>query len=112
MRIDVLARLPFGIAVEPVPDDLDIAHQRIVGEHLLDQIVIDAEEIEKAGQVGRVPFAVQVGFGDADVAATEQPRCKTVIVERHRRGWARLDAAEPQDAAVGKGDVKGAAPQF
>ena len=90
MRIDVAARLPPGIAVEPVPDDLDEAHQRLVAEHRLDQIVIDAEEIEELRQVRRIPFAVQIGLGDADVAAVEQPRRKAVIVERHRRGRARL----------------------
>ena len=95
MRVDVAARLPPGIAVEPVPDDLDEAHQRLVAEHRLDQVVIDAEQIEKLRQVRRVPFAAQIGFGDSDVAAVEQPRRKAVIVERHRRRRARLRAAEP-----------------
>ena len=81
MRVDVAARLPPGVAVEPVADDLDEAHQRLVAEHGLHQVVIDAEQIEKLRQVGRVPFAVQIGLGNADVAAVEQPRRKAVIVE-------------------------------
>ena len=71
MRVDVAARLPPGIAVEPVPDDLDKAHQWLAAQHRLDQVVIDAEQIEELGQVRRVPFAVQISFGDADVAAVQ-----------------------------------------
>ncbi len=112
MGVDVAARLPLGVAVEPVADDLDETQQRLVAQHGLDQVVIDAEQIEELGQVGRVPFAVQIGFGDADVAAVEKPRRKAVIVKRHRRRRARLDAAEPDPAAVGQGDVEGAAPQL
>ena len=46
-------------------------HQRLVAEHRLDQVVIDTEQIEKLCQVGRVPFAVKVGFGYSDVAAVQ-----------------------------------------
>jgi hypothetical protein len=69
MRINVAARLPLGVAVEPVANDLDEAHQRLVAEHRLNQVVIDAEEIEKLGQVRRIPLAVQISLGYSDVAA-------------------------------------------
>ena len=110
MRVDVAARLAPGVAVEPVPDDLDEAHQRLVDEHRLDQVVIDAEQIEKLRQIGRVPFAVQIGLGDADVAAVEQPRRKAVVVELHRRRRARLVPAQPDGAAVGQRHIERAAP--
>ena len=80
-------------------------------EHLLHEVVVDAPQIEKLRQVRGVPFALQIGFGNADVAAVEQPRCKTVIVKRHRRRRARLDAAQPQCAAVRQRDVERAASQ-
>ena len=72
MGVDVAARLPPGVAVEPVAEHLDEAHQRLVAEHGLDQVVIDAEQVEELRQVRRVPFAAQIGFRDADVAAVEQ----------------------------------------
>jgi len=111
MRVDIAARLPPGIAIEPVLDNLDIAHQRIVAEHLLNKIVVDAEEIEKLRQVGRVPFAVQIGLGYSDVAAIQESRRKAVAVELHRRRRAGLEAAEPYRAAIGKRHVERAALQ-
>ncbi len=112
MGIDVAPRLPPGVAIEPVADALDKAQQRLVAHHGLDQFMIDAEQIEELGQIGRVPFAMQIGFGDADVAAIEQPRRKAVIVQRHRCRRARLGAAHPDLAAVGEGDLQGAAAKF
>ena len=112
MRVDVAARLPPGVAVEPVPDDLDEAHQRLAAEHRLHPVLVDAEQIEELRQVGRVPFAAQIGFGNADVAAVQQPRGKAVIVDLHGGGRARLDAAEPDRAAVGQRHVERAALQL
>ena len=40
------------------------------------QVLVDAEEVEKLGQIGRVPFATQIGLGNADVAATDQAGCE------------------------------------
>ena len=77
MGVDVSARLPPRVAVEPVAEHLHPADQPIAAEHLLHHFLIDAEEIEKLGEVGRVPFAAQIGFGDADIAALEQPRTQS-----------------------------------
>ena len=112
MRIDVAARLPPRIAVEPVPDDLEGAHQRVADQHRLHPVLIDAEQIEELRQVGRVPFAAQIGFGDADVAAAQQPRGKAVIVDLHGGGRARPVAAQADHAAVGQGHVERAALQL
>ncbi len=106
MRIDVAARLPPGIAIEPVPDGLEGARQRVADQHGLHPVLIDAEQIEELREVGRVPFAAQIGFGDTDVAAAQQPRGKTVIVDLHHGGRARPVAAKADRAAVGKDHVE------
>src|SRR5258708_12632308 len=102
MRVDIAARLPLGVAVEPVADDLDEAHQRLVAQHLLDQVMIEAKQIEKLRQVRRVPFAAQISLGYSDVATPEEPRCKAVIVKPHGRRRARLAPPQPQRAAPPK----------
>ena len=89
MRIDVAARLPPGVAIEPVPHDLDEANQRLAGHHRLHPVLVDAEQIEELRKIGRVPFAAQIGFRNADVAAAQQPRCKTVMVDIHGGGRSR-----------------------
>src|SRR5258708_31001619 len=110
--VDYAGRLPLGVAVEPVADDLDEAHQRLVAQHLFDQVMIDAKQIEKLRQIRRVPFAAQISLGYSDVATPEEPRCKAVIVKPHGRRRARLDPAEPQGAAVGKCYVQGTASEL
>ena len=76
------------------------------------QLLVDAEEIEELRQVGRVPFAAQIGFRDSDVAAAQQPRRKAVVVDLHGGGRSRTVAAEPDHAAVGQGYVERAVLQF
>ena len=63
-------------------------------------------------QVRRIPFAAQIGFRHADVAAAQQPRRETVIVDLHRGNRSRTIAAKPDHAAVGQGDVERAMLQF
>jgi len=67
---------------------------------MLNEIVVDAEQIEELGQIRRVPFALQIGLGESDVAAVEKPRRKAIVVKRHTRRRTRLDAAEPQRTAI------------
>src|SRR5215471_10162273 len=111
MGVDVALRLAPGVPVEPVPDDLDEAHQGPVAEHGLDQLVIDAEQVEKLRQVWRVPVAVEVGLGDSDVAAVEQPRGEAVVADHHRRRRSWLEPAKPNHAAVRQGNIKRATPK-
>ena len=73
MGVDVPARLPPRVAVEPVAEHLHPADHPIAAEHHLHHFLIDAEEIEELGEVGRVPFAAQIGFGDADIARAHHP---------------------------------------
>src|SRR5260370_4082335 len=111
MRIDVAPRLALGVAIEPVPDHLDEPHQRLVAEHRLNEIVIDAEQIEELRQIRRIPLAAQIGFRDADIAALEKPRRKSVVVELHRSRKAGFEPPEANRAAIGQGDIEGAAPE-
>ena len=111
MRVDVLSRASFGVAVKPVPQVLQHADQRLVAEQRLDQIVVDAEQIEELGQVRRVPFAPQIAFRDADVAAFGEAPCETVAVDGHGSGGAGLGAAAADHAAVRQRHVQRAAPQ-
>src|ERR1700730_7179559 len=111
MRVDVAARLSLGVAIEPVPHHLDEAHQRLVAEHRLNEIVIDAKQIEELRQIRRVPLAAQIGFRDTDIAALEKARRKSVVVELHRSRRAGFESTEANRAAIGQGDVEGAAPE-
>ena len=95
-----------------MPDGLEGARQRVAEQHGLHPVLIDAEQIEELREVGRVPFAAQIGFRDADVAAAQQPRGEAVIVDLHGGGGARRIAAQPHNATVGQGYVEGAVLQL
>src|SRR5450631_3307722 len=98
MRKDITPRLPSGIAVEPVPDRLQRAYQRAGDQHALHPVLIDAEQIEELRQIGRVPFALEISLGDADVAALQQSRGKSVTADFHRGRRSRPVAAESDGA--------------
>jgi hypothetical protein len=72
VRIDVAAGLPPRVAVKPMPDELQRARERLRDEHRLHPVLIDAEQIEELRQIGRVPFAAQIGFCNPDVAAAQE----------------------------------------
>ena len=88
MRVDVLSRLPLGVAVEPVAEHLRPAHQRLAAQDRLHHLDIDAEQIEEFGEVRRFPFAAQIGFRDADIAAAQQAPRETD--NRARSSWPRV----------------------
>ena len=104
--VNIAPRLPLGVPVEPVTDGLDGAHHRLAGECGLHPFLVDAEQIEELRQVRRVPFTAQIGFRNADVAAAQEPRGKTVVVDFHGGGRARPAAAQADHAAVGQRDVE------
>ena len=78
----------------------------VATEHRLHPVLVDAEQIEELGQIGRVPFAAQIGLGNTDVAAAQEPRGEAVVVDFHGGGRARPVAAKPDRAAVSQGHVK------
>ena len=78
----------------------------------LHPVLVDAEQIEELREVGRVPFAAQIGLGDTDVAAAQQPRGEAVIVDLHGGGRAWPVAAQPDNAAVGQRHVERAVLQL
>ena len=112
ISMDVAARAPPGVAVEPVPEDLEGARQRRADEHRLHPVLVDTEQIEELRQIGGVPFTAQIGLGNSDVAAAQEARGEAVIVDLHGGARARPVAAKPDNAAVSQGHVKRAVLQL
>ena len=56
MGVDVALAARFGVAVEPVTQQLQPADHRLVGQNLVDHLVIDAEQPQKFGEIGCIPF--------------------------------------------------------
>ncbi len=107
--VDVAPRARLRVAVQPVAELLPEPHQRAVLEHLRDQLVVDAEQFEKARQVRRLPLAAQIGLGDADVARHRTRR------RAKPKSWTVISASGPgaappnrKIAAVGQGDGQAA----
>jgi hypothetical protein len=100
-----------GIAVHEMPQPLPQPYERTVLEHLGGEVVVDAEQQQELREVRSLPLTAQVGLRDPDVAAADEALGESEIPDEHHRLRPRLEAAEPQTAAVGKPHLQGAAVQ-
>ena len=106
MGVDVAFRSRFPVPVEPMLELLPEADERLVLEHLGDEVVVCTEQPEKFCEIGGFPFATQKGFSNSDIAAFQDAAGEVVIIDHHFRSGARPQAAKFEGAAIGKADEK------
>jgi hypothetical protein len=73
-------------------------------------VAIVGQQRQQAGDVGRVPMAVQIGFGQADVAAGQHPAEHRFVM--HLQRDAVFAIAEQGAAAIRQADFEQAAAQL
>jgi hypothetical protein len=89
---------------------LEPVHQRAppaAVDHAFDRVAVGDEQLQQRHQVGCGPVAVDVGLGEADVAAAQR-RAAGVPVDQAQRGARLVVAAEVGLRAVGQLHVQAA----
>ena len=109
MGVDVAARAGFGVAVHPMPEILPKSRQRGMGQHALDRIMVGRKDLQKLRDVRAVPFAADIGFRKADIAAADEAPSEGEGSHHQRALRPGLGSAEPQIASVGEYDSEDAA---
>ncbi len=107
---DVLARTRPRIVVQPMAQAL-YGIDKPVGAagKIFADLFIDDEEFEEGGNIGAVPIAIHVGFGNADRAAGKGSARQVPVVQDKRGIRAGLLAAHFEDVPVRRGDRQSAA---
>jgi hypothetical protein len=73
-------------------------------------VVVAVEQFQEIGEVGRLPFAGDVAFGEADAAVLEIAIDDPTVTDVQRCGRAALVALERLAATVGQRQLEGAVP--
>ncbi len=81
MRVDVPARAALAVSVEPVPEALQQLHDRPAGKQRRHRVMVDAEQQQERREIRRIPFPGDVGLGEADVAAFQEPAAEAEVVD-------------------------------
>ena len=107
MRRNVLARAAAGVLVQPVMHAVNGRHHpaRGAGDGFA-RLDIDDKKLKETRDIGAVPVAVHVGFGNADRAAGKGPRRQFPVLEGDFRIGARRLADDQDLAQVGKRDLE------
>jgi hypothetical protein len=110
MRHDVAFAAGAAVAVEPVAQTggQELSPRAI--DRVAQGVPIARQKREQRGDIGRIPFAVEVGFGQADVALGQHAREDGFVIDLH--GHARLAFPEQETRAVGQADLQQAATDF
>ena len=105
--LDVLARAGLAVGLELVPQPGGEAPDRILLERAFVVRLVEVHHLQHAGEVGRVPAAIEIGLAKADLTVLQHManHCAVVNVE-HAVQVGTFDAAKAILRAVGPGDIE------
>ena len=106
MGVDVAFRAGFGVAVQPVRNHLQEAHDWLALKQSGDHRLVGAKQFQKSRQIRAFPFATQIGFGNADIAAARQPPCKRHVMHDHAGFWPVVASKKMEMLAIRHQDIK------
>ena len=120
MLDDVALRPLAGVRPQLVQHGVDHAHPRAAGEQIFPLRFVGRGQCHDRTEIRRFPLAIDIGFGEADVAAHHQPANGQAILQHHgglgafMRGDGAVNAAVRQHhgepaAADHRGELEGQA---
>src|SRR5262249_2006827 len=94
------------IAVQRVTQEQQGALPETTRQDLTNDVAVDAHELDQGLEPRRIPFAIEVALGEADLAVGEEPTRKPVMADRALGLRPRLPAVQDDGPRVRQGDAQ------
>lgn len=102
---NVAARLPRGVAVQPVQQPFAAAQERGHRVRAPHPAPVAQQHVEQGLQVRRGPPAIHVGFAEAEFALARDPREEARVEDIEARGGSGGGRDDAEDPAIGQREI-------
>ena len=102
MGVDVLPRAGTRVAIERMAEKLEHPLHEAPRHDLVDDLAVDAHELDERLEAWRLPFSLQIGFPEAELSGRQEAPREIVILDDELGLRARRAAIEMHLAPVRK----------
>src|SRR4029077_18660704 len=100
MGADVLPRAGTRVAIERMAEKLEHSLREAPRHDLVDDLAVDAHQLDECLEAWRLPFSLQIGFPETELSRRQEAPCEIVVLDHELGLRARRAAVEMHLASV------------